>query len=127
MMLDLDDFKRINDTHGHVVGDQTLLAVADLLRHLLPPTAAICRAGGEEFLIALTSVNMDVTSLAARLCAGIARITPRVTASIGTASAELHRVSGPGGAACLIDRLVRLADSAMYVAKRNGGNQARQA
>lgn len=127
MMVDLDNFKRINDTHGHAVGDQTLLAVAGLLQEHFSPTAAICRAGGEEFLIALTSTTLDTGPLAARLCSGIARLTHQITASIGTASAEIHRVTGRGGAADLIEQLIRLADNAMYVAKRNGGNQAQHA
>jgi len=75
---------------------------------------------------------LDAAPLAARLCTGIARLTHQITASIGaasigTASAELHRVSCPGGAADLMEHLIGLADNAMYVAKRNGGNQAQHA
>lgn len=50
LMVDLDNFKRVNDTHGHVAGDRALTHVAELLRSHMPATAAICRAGGEEFL-----------------------------------------------------------------------------
>jgi diguanylate cyclase (GGDEF)-like protein len=56
-MVDLDDFKRVNDTRGHPAGDRALLAVAELLRRHSPPTAAICRAGGEEFLIAMITTR----------------------------------------------------------------------
>ncbi len=122
IMVDLDDFKRVNDTHGHAAGDRALLAVAELLRAHSPPTAAICRAGGEEFLIAMiTTRRCDVEPLAARLCAAIAELPHDITASIGTTSAAIDIVNGP---ASVIEQLVAAADRAMYLAKRNGGNQA---
>jgi diguanylate cyclase (GGDEF)-like protein len=123
VMVDLDDFKRINDTHGHLAGDHALQAVADLLRHHLPADAAICRAGGEEFLVALTCTGSDVGPLAARVCAAVAGLSPRVTASVGTASAELHLLSGHDDVGFLAE-LITIADNAMYAAKRRGGNQA---
>jgi diguanylate cyclase len=126
VMVDLDKFKRINDTHGHSVGDHALRAVSELLLEHAPADAAICRAGGEEFLVALTCVPDDVEPLAARICAAVTSLSPQMTASIGTASAELHLLSGPESAAC-IEELIAIADSAMYVAKRSGGNQARHA
>jgi diguanylate cyclase (GGDEF)-like protein len=122
VMIDLDNFKRINDTHGHSVGDHALRAVADLLREHTPPDAAVCRAGGEEFLVAMTTMNSDVRSMAGQLCAAVTQLYPPVTASIGTATAELHLLAGPRGA-CLVDELTTIADEAMYAAKRNGGNQ----
>lgn len=121
MMLDLDNFKRINDTHGHLAGDRALRAVADLLREHTPPDAVICRAGGEEFLVALTSVASDVRPLTARFCTALAGLLPKITASIGTASAELHLLTGP--VVCAVDELIMIADNAMYAAKRRGGNQ----
>jgi diguanylate cyclase (GGDEF)-like protein len=126
VMVDLDKFKRINDTHGHSVGDNALRAVGQLLLEQAPADAAICRAGGEEFLIALTCVPSDIESLAARICAAVTSLSPQMTASIGTASAELHLLGGPESTAC-IEELIAIADSAMYAAKRSGGNQARHA
>jgi diguanylate cyclase (GGDEF)-like protein len=122
VMVDLDKFKRINDTHGHSVGDHALRAVAELLREHTPPDAAICRASGEEFLVAMTTMNSDVRRVAAQFCAAVTQLCPAVTASIGTASAELHLFAGPRGP-CLIEELTTIADEAMYAAKRNGGNQ----
>jgi diguanylate cyclase (GGDEF)-like protein len=126
LMLDLDDFKRVNDTFGHAVGDRTLLDVATVLTLRCPPTAVICRAGGEEFLVALTSpASPDETDrLAADLCARIADLPYDVTASIGAARGELHRLSGPH-AGDRINRLIEVADDAMYTAKQQGGNQVR--
>src|ERR1700733_2318210 len=126
VMVDLDNFKRINDTHGHPVGDEALRAVSGLLVEHTPADAVVCRAGGEEFLIALTCVTPDVEPLAVQLCAAVTSLSPRMTASIGTASAELLLLSDREGTAG-IEALIATADTAMYVAKRSGGNQARHA
>jgi diguanylate cyclase (GGDEF)-like protein len=125
LMVDLDDFKRVNDTHGHPAGDRALLAVADLLRRHSPPTAEICRAGGEEFLIAMIGARQfDVQPMTARLCAAIAELPHDITASIGTSSAALNPETG---LASTIEQLIAAADRAMYSAKRNGGNRVQHA
>jgi diguanylate cyclase len=126
LMLDLDNFKRINDTHGHCVGDDALRAVSRLLIDHTPSDAIICRAGGEEFLIALTCAASKIEPLAARICAAVTSLSPKMTASIGTASAELNFWSGREGTA-RIEQLIALADGAMYAAKRSGGNRTRHA
>ena len=125
MMLDLDDFKRVNDTYGHSAGDRLLRVVAELLREHSPPDAIVCRAGGEEFLIALTCTIDGVAPLAALFCGAVARLPYGITVSIGTASAELNLLCTADGGH-LIEELVGVADSAMYAAKRRGGNQAYQ-
>jgi diguanylate cyclase (GGDEF)-like protein len=122
MMVDLDDFKRVNDSQGHAAGDRVLLAVAELLRQHIPASGAICRAGGEEFLIALTVASHDASAIATLLCNAIARLSHAVTASIGSVTAELHEI----GAGRSIEALIEAADSAMYAAKRSGGNQVAQ-
>lgn len=122
-MTDLDNFKRINDTYGHSAGDQVLRTVADVLRGHTPADAVICRAGGEEFLVALTSDSPDVGPLTAELCTALAQLSPEVTASIGTASTELHLLTETEVAWRLVDELIIVADMAMYAAKRRGGNQ----
>ncbi len=121
LMLDLDDFKRVNDTHGHVAGDRALLRVADLLRQHLPAGAAVCRAGGEEFLAAFASAAAEACDVAGRLCAAIEDCGGAITASIGVATADAPHTQTPS--ADLIERLVQAADSAMYAAKRKGGNR----
>jgi diguanylate cyclase (GGDEF)-like protein len=121
LMIDIDDFKKINDTHGHAAGDEAILAIAELLQQRSPPGAAVCRSGGEEFLIATTFTKADyAVALATQLCAAIAALPQRVTASIGTSTAELNTHPRRTG----LDELIAAADAAMYIAKRNGGNQA---
>lgn len=125
ILADIDDFKRINDTFGHTEGDRVIRAVADLLREHCPAPAALCRAGGEEFLIALTT-PASALPLAQALCDAIAGMPDGVTASIGVASVELGSPCPSDGDA-LVGRLFADADNAMYAAKRSGGNTVRQA
>lgn len=121
-MVDLDDFKRVNDTHGHAVGDRTLLTVAELLRTQIPSGAALCRSGGEEFLIAVTTVTEDAASVVGPLLEAIRSQTRSTTASIGVATADTHDMP-PGEPVDLIDELIDAADRAMYEAKRQGGDR----
>ncbi len=123
-MVDLDQFKRLNDTHGHATGDKALVAVGGALRLACPPTAMIARFGGEEFVVADTFRTADLLHFAERLRTAIAAISHPVTASIGIASAPLRASFDPAERE-LIDDLVNLADTAMYAAKRAGGNQSR--
>jgi diguanylate cyclase (GGDEF)-like protein len=122
VMVDLDDFKRINDTAGHAAGDQTLIAVGDILRRARRGDSVVARIGGEEFVVAVSGERRDAIGLAERIRREIAQAPWRVTASIGVASASLFRVVAreiPGH----VDRLVESADRAMYTAKRSGGNR----
>ncbi|KWX68842.1 diguanylate cyclase [Mycobacterium sp. NAZ190054] len=123
-LLDLDDFKGLNDAHGHLVGDQALVAVADALRATATPTAVIARSGGEEFLIADVVPSAEAAQRCQRVCDAIAELhTPvTVTASLGTAVAALDGLA-PRGRDDVVDHLITAADMAMYRAKRNGGNQ----
>lgn len=121
-MIDLDNFKQLNDTRGHAAGDAALIDVSAALEDTCRRSAVIGRAGGEEFVIADVDTNPSGQAGAERLRQAIADSPSRVTASIGTASARLddtaERLSPE-----LIDRLIRAADLAMYRAKRAGGNQ----
>jgi diguanylate cyclase len=124
LLVDLDNFKRINDTYGHAAGDRLLTAVANVLREHLTSSATVCRAGGEEFLLAYTRAVADPVPLGIQLCSAIAALSPTITASIGTTSAPLHSAPRPITAS-FIDQLVDVADRAMDAAKRDGGNHAR--
>jgi diguanylate cyclase (GGDEF)-like protein len=122
VMVDLDDFKRINDTSGHAAGDQTLVAVADILRGTRLGNSVIARIGGEEFVVAVSGDRATAIGLAERIRRDIAAVPAHVTASIGVASRSLYRVS-PRDIPSNVGTLVESADRAMYQAKRCGGDR----
>jgi len=124
LMIDLDNFKRVNDTDGHAAGDQVIAAVAAVLRKTVGHTAVVARAGGEEFLIATTRCGAELESLAEHLRQVIEAMPATITASVGVAAAHTAMQTDP---VVLVDRLVRDADTAMYTAKRSGGNQVSRA
>lgn len=128
-VVDLDDFKHINDTYGHQAGDDALVAVGRALGHaVFDTTAVIGRIGGEEFVVAAACRTADPTLLSRRICKAIADLPVHVTASVGTSSAEIRSLDGDEAALhTLIERLVVAADEAMYRAKRAGGNRFRHA
>lgn len=121
-VIDLDDFKALNDRHGHSAGDRALVEVANALRMSTRDTAVVSRSGGEEFTVADTSHAGDPLPLARRICEHIAGLPVGVTASVGTAVAPLSGVHD-GQYQPLVDYLVGAADNAMYRAKRSGGNR----
>ena len=126
LMVDLDNFKRINDTYGHATGDRMLVAVADSLRRIGGGGTVVARVGGEEFLVAETIGTEEALLTAEAMRLAIAATPWSVTASLGVSSIRLtsgnenlHRQ--------IIERLVEAADAAMYEAKRAGGDQVRHA
>lgn len=123
ILVDLDGFKKINDTHGHGYGDAVLVAVADNLRRASATNAVVARLGGEEFLIAELTGPDDPALRAERFREAVAAIPGEVTASVGVASLALAEISDLASTA--LTELVDAADAAMYEAKRAGGNQTR--
>ena len=71
-MIDLDNFKRLNDTHGHSTGDKALVAVAGALRLVCPPTTMVARFGGEEFVVADIYRTEDLHDIAEQLRKAVA-------------------------------------------------------
>jgi diguanylate cyclase (GGDEF)-like protein len=124
-MVDLDDFKRINDTHGHAAGDAVLREVADLLRQHNPPAGVVCRAGGEEFLVAMPGDPTAADAAMRQLCSAIATLPHDVTASIGT-NGFLATAADEIPPVALIEERIAAADQAMYAAKRDGGNRVQR-
>jgi diguanylate cyclase (GGDEF)-like protein len=123
LFLDLDGFKRVNDTHGHETGDALLLQVAQRLRECVRASDVVGRMGGDEFVILLTdNPNLESASTIARKV--IAHLTE--TYSLGPLLLSIGASVGiavyPKDATSL-DGLLAQADDAMYVAKRDGGNR----
>jgi diguanylate cyclase (GGDEF)-like protein len=120
VLVDIDDFKRINDTEGHAAGDRVLIAVAATLRRVAGKSAVTARVGGEEFLIAMALGGSGLRALAERVRAEVDHLPHGVTISVGAACTPS---AADGDIRSLLDRLVELADEAMYTAKRAGGNR----
>jgi diguanylate cyclase (GGDEF)-like protein len=124
LLIDLDNFKALNDNRGHAAGDRALVEVAQTLRLVLDERTVATRSGGEEFLLAGVSTTCNAESLATQLCCAIEALTTGITASIGTACARLDDTT-PDEHQPLLQALIAAADTAMYRAKRLGGNQCR--
>ena len=122
-MLDLDRFKKVNDTLGHSVGDRLLKNVADRLLHLYRRSDTVARLGGDEFLILLpehlqsrgrSRVRSSESSRLSRRLFDLKDRKIRITASIGIA---IHPADGKD-----VETLTRNADIAMYAAKEESRN-----
>ncbi|MET1081057.1 MAG: GGDEF domain-containing protein [Pseudomonas sp.] len=122
LMVDIDHFKRINDSFGHSMGDEVLKAAANTLKSQLRNVDMVFRYGGEEFLILLSNTGREAAAMVGeRLRHGIFNLQCLAQGSAIELSISL-------GCACLlpgesVESLLRRADSALYVAKREGRNR----
>ena len=127
-MIDLDHFKRVNDTYGHLVGDDVLRDVAQLLSDTIRGSDIVARYGGEEFLVLLPETDDDgAESFAERIRAAVeAHVVQqdaggaalRLTASVGVAVFPAARIES-------VEDLFARADAALYRAKADGRNRVR--
>jgi diguanylate cyclase (GGDEF)-like protein/PAS domain S-box-containing protein len=126
LFCDVDHFKRVNDTHGHRVGDEILRSVARRIESVLRGDDIVARVGGDEFVVVLQELAdmTEATRVAERVRLAIAdpveledtsRSVIHVTASIGAAISSPQHGSG--------ELLLRQADDAMYIAKQQGRDQ----
>ena len=116
MVIDLNDFKRVNDTLGHQVGDSLLVSVARRLRNAVRESDHVARLGGDEFAVVVLDADpMEILAVAERIGdalgapIGLAELTLEVGVSIGVAICPIHGADGA--------TLLRRADVAMYLAK----------
>ena len=125
IMLDLDHFKRFNDTHGHEAGDAVLQVLGSFLQRQVRGGDIACRYGGEEFTLILPGASLEVgQERAEQLCEGIRTLQVdlkgqslgRLTLSAGIATYPNHGESG--------ERVLQAADVALYHAKRAGRDRA---
>jgi diguanylate cyclase len=121
-MLDLDNFKKLNDTHGHAAGDAALVHLAKVIRHTVRPTDVIARYGGEEFVIILTDTDLDTAvSITVRLQRELTKRfflhnNERLLVTFSAGVAQIRKGEEE-------EQLVQRADQAMYQAKVQGKNQ----
>jgi diguanylate cyclase (GGDEF)-like protein len=120
-MLDIDHFKKINDTYGHQAGDEVIREVVQRLSAAGRPGDLLARYGGEEFVLLLPDVGDDAAAIAERLRAGVAG------SPVGTAAGEVPVTISIGVAhldpAERIDALLARADACLYQAKNSGRNR----
>lgn len=120
LMLDIDDFKRVNDVHGHGVGDDVLCALAESLRACVRPQDVVCRLGGEEFAVIMGDCDaVDALRVAERIVERAGEVdlaaVGSVTVSVGLARGPEHAMNPRELAAC--------AEAAMMTAKARGKNR----
>jgi len=125
IMADIDHFKAINDTHGHLTGDQVLRMTAQRLLSELRPYDSIGRYGGEEFLIILTGCDADISLRSAERLRHAVEATLFRTEAIIKVTLSLGIASWDGHASA--QDLIRVADAALYRAKSQGRNRSAMA
>lgn len=123
IVIDIDHFKKVNDSFGHMVGDEVLRIFSERLRSSLRADNVLCRLGGEEFVVIAERASLpDGVRIAERLRLAVSSepfLTQsgalKVTCSLGVASLQATRATG-------VDQLLNAADSRLYAAKKAGRN-----
>lgn len=130
LMIDIDHFKQVNDTHGHATGDEVLKRVSEYLKTFSSPNCLVGRYGGEEFAVAIRGSDAEILGIAEMIRRGVERLHGPIidsngkpsrtvewkcTLSVGMASAHKVGFDAP--------RLLQAADQALYRAKRSGRNR----
>ncbi|WP_312998832.1 GGDEF domain-containing protein [Pseudomonas sp.] len=125
LLIDIDNFKLVNDQYGHIAGDRLLIALSEMIRAQLPANALTARLGGDEFLMLLNNASAEAIlelgnalreqflALASHTCPTSAA----VTLSIGATLFDKPPAS--------LDALIELGDAALYASKRGGRNRVR--
>ena len=123
LMLDIDHFKKINDSFGHKAGDQVLKSLAEIFRITLREGDIVGRVGGEEFVVLLPETNVDGAVTVAE------RIRQTVeTTTVSVSGSKIHFTVSIGGSEptfqeCTLDLLLNQADNMLYQAKNSGRNR----
>jgi two-component system cell cycle response regulator len=127
LLVDVDYFKQVNDTHGHAAGDQVLRELATRMSHFTRNFDTVARYGGEEFVVVMPDTNPDLAMLVAERLRQRIEDVPVVLRDTGASvtvsvSIGVAHALGPGDTP---DELVKRADQALYAAKRQGRNRVR--
>jgi diguanylate cyclase (GGDEF)-like protein len=127
VMMDIDDFKHLNDTHGHLVGDRVLRGVAQVVKTQMRGVDTAARYGGEEISIVLPRTEMVAAlNQAERIRAAVADLRVTAEGAVGPAigvTASFGIAAYPESGAVTAEDLVRKADRALYRAKKTGKNR----
>ena len=122
VMIDIDHFKRVNDSFGHIAGDRVLKTVSGLIQQNVRSSDIAARYGGEEFIVFLSSVDPNsLKSITEKLRVTVEKNTKDdipVTVSIGAAQGEIHKDPEKE-----IDEMTAEADRCLYLAKESGRNK----
>jgi len=122
IILDLDFFKKINDTYGHLVGDELLRQTADRLKSTLRQEDILARFGGEEFCIVLTETSSENAKICAIRCLDVISKTSFSTAA-GDIECSISAGISQANATMTCHQLIKQADDNLYRAKKQGRNQ----
>lgn len=123
ILVDVDDFKGVNDSYGHAVGDRVLKRVAEILRGSFRSVDLICRIGGDEFVVVMTRANSSISQLVRNKISRANNLLqhpkdglPAVSLSVGVAFSDRNNPQGD---------IFKDADTALYAVKENGRNGCR--
>ena len=124
VMIDIDFFKKVNDTYGHHAGDSVLSKIASLLKNSVRKDDTVARYGGDEFVLVLPGAKLEVTAIIAERIRRLIETTPfeiesgqiHVTISMGISNIPTHQAKSG-------EDLVKMADQALYKAKNEGRNR----
>ena len=124
VMVDIDHFKKVNDTFGHLEGDKVLCEIASLLKTSVRKKDTVARYGGEEFVLILSGAGLEESAMIAERIRRLVENTPvqmeqaqiNLTVSLGISNFPIHRPQSK-------EELVKMADLALYEAKRGGRNK----
>lgn len=124
-MLDIDNFKSVNDTYGHKVGDDVIISIANRLKLISRDSDIVCRFGGEEFILLLPNTDKKGAEIIAnKVRKSIEKIeiyindnkNINVTVSIGISLVDVPSSEN-------LEKSIKQADDALYIAKENGKNR----
>ena len=123
MMIDVDNFKNINDTYGHLVGDKVLSSVADVIKSSIRKGDIVGRYGGEEFIVIIKAKDKEYYKVAERIRKNVADINLKsdfgdlikVTSSIGISRMDVKEKT--------LQQIISMSDKALYEAKNTGKNK----
>jgi diguanylate cyclase (GGDEF)-like protein len=119
VMLDIDRFKSVNDTHGHDIGDQVIRALADVLKSTCRENDIVARLGGDEFVCVLNNTD---TSEATALCNRIQEAVAGIRVNACQITVSIGLVIKPHNRQVAFPEMLSLADQCMYIVKENGRN-----